>query len=213
MVEVFVEKPPLRLDLAGGDNPAAGFECVDLYAPAARHRVNLFKFPWPWEDNSVDEINCAHFIEHIPMVFVKSVEAVDTNGTTTCQLESSLGGEGFKDLWCAFFDECYRILKPGGKMTVYTPHVQSVRAFQDPTHRRFHSEANFLYLDKTWREANKLTHYLGDCDFDVHIDRIGPMEEQFRHPEAQMIRNIHYWNAVYDLKATLVKHVKLEKKA
>lgn len=199
MVELFVEKLPIRLDLAGGENPADGFECVDLYAPNAKHRVNLFTFPWPWEDSSVDEIHCAHFIEHIPMVFV------DKNQPTFPP--SHFGGEGQVDLWCAFFDECWRILKPGAKMTVFTPHVQSVRAFQDPTHRRFHSEANFLYLDKKWRKANQLSHYLGDCDFEIHVDRLGPMEENFRHPEAQNLRNIHYWNAVYDLKATLIKRI------
>jgi predicted SAM-dependent methyltransferase len=205
MIEVFKEKPAVMLDLGGGDNPAPGFESVDLYAATASYKVNLFKFPWPWADNSVSEIHCAHFVEHIPMVFVKTVEAVDMYGPATCQVESHLGGEGFRDLWCAFFDECHRILRPGGKMTVITPHVQSVRAFQDPTHRRFHSEANFLYLDKNWREANKLTHYLGSCHFDVRADRIGPMEEQFRHPEAQMLRSMHYWNAVYDLRVTLIK--------
>lgn len=206
MVEVFVEKKPLRLDLAGGENVAEGFECVDLYAPNAPHKVDLLKFPWPWEDSSVEEIHCAHFIEHIPMAYTKrdSWSALKpTDPSTQFTAYSQIGGEGWTDLWCAFFDECWRILKSGGRMTVITPHVQSVRAFQDPTHRRFHCEANFLYLSKEWRVANKLDHYLGKANFKVSVDRLGPMEESIRHPEAQAARAAHYWNTVFDLKATL----------
>lgn len=189
MVEIFVDKQPLRLDLAGGENVAEGFKCVDLYTPNAAYKVNLFRFPWPFETGSVDEIHCAHFVEHIPACF--------TSGQNTPIDEND------RDLWCSFFDECYRILKPGGRMTVVTPHVQSTRAFQDPTHRRFHSEANFLYLNKEWRVANKLDHYLGSANFKVSVDRMGPMEESLRHPEAQQTRAAHYWNTVYDIKATL----------
>jgi predicted SAM-dependent methyltransferase len=189
MVEIIVPKEELKLDLGCGKNTPPGFKGVDMFEPTAHYRFNLLKFPWPIEDSSVDELHCAHFVEHIPMVYVSGQQIpVDEND---------------RDLWCSFFDECWRILKPKGKMTVIVPHVQSIRAFQDPTHRRFHSEANFVYLDKNWRSMNKLEHYLGSADFDVVADRIFPTEETLRHPEAQMLRAQHYWNTVFDLKITL----------
>lgn len=189
MVDIIVPKAELRLDLGCGKNTPEGFKGVDMFEPTAHYRFNLLKFPWPLEDSSVDELHCAHFVEHIPMVYAsgRQIPADETD----------------RDLWCAFFDECWRVLKPKGKMTVITPHVQSIRAFQDPTHRRFHSEANFVYLDKNWRSMNKLDHYLGAADFGVVVDRIFPTEETLRHPEAQMLRAQHYWNTVFDLKATL----------
>ena len=160
-----------------------------MYAPEATHKVNLFKFPWPWADSSVDALHCSHFAEHIPMCFTSGGQIpVDEND---------------KDLWCAFFDECWRILKPGASMTVIVPYLQSHRAFQDPTHRRFHSETNFAYLDKNWREANGLAHYLGKGDFVVACDRIAPADEGLRHAEAAQMRAFHYWNTTLDVRANL----------
>lgn len=180
----------VKLDLGCGARPAEGFEGVDLFEPTAKHRVNLFKFPWPWADSSVDAINSSHFVEHIPTCFVSGGNIpVDEND---------------RDLWCAFFDECWRILKPGGRMTVIVPYLQSHRAFQDPTHRRFHCESNFAYLDKNWRVANGLTHYLGAADFTVMCDRIAPADEGLRHQEAAAMRAFHYWNTTLDVRANLV---------
>jgi len=52
-------------------------------------------------------------------------------------------------LWdtVAFFDECHRILQPGGYLKVRVPHWQGENAWKDPTHRRaFHPEV-FSYFD------------------------------------------------------------------
>jgi hypothetical protein len=49
---------PVRLDLACGQRCKEGFEGLDLYAPAAR-KVDLLKFPWPIESDSVDELHIA----------------------------------------------------------------------------------------------------------------------------------------------------------
>jgi SAM-dependent methyltransferase len=181
---VVLAKPPktLKLDLACGQTPREGFEGVDLWE-GAKHRQDLLKFPWPWEDVSVDELHCSHFIEHIPMA------------TTPAG----------KDLLFAFFDECYRILKPGGRMTVLCPNARSNRAFQDPTHRRFIVAETFLYLHKPWRAANKLDHYAVDCDFQVQVDPLVPQEFTLLHPEAAMRRFNESWNVIMDWQAVLVK--------
>ena len=59
-----VEK--VRLDLACGKRKKEGFIGVDIAAVEGVDMVvNLEEFPWPFEDNSVDEVNCSHFIEHL----------------------------------------------------------------------------------------------------------------------------------------------------
>ncbi len=61
------EEKTLKLNLASGDNPAEGFLNVDITKlPTVDKVVNLEKFPWPWKDNSVDEVICSHYVEHTP---------------------------------------------------------------------------------------------------------------------------------------------------
>ncbi|MFA7062270.1 MAG: tetratricopeptide repeat protein [Pedobacter sp.] len=55
----------LKLDIACGKNKKPGFTGVDIWE-GADIVVDLEKFPWPFEDNSVDEIFCSHYIEHTP---------------------------------------------------------------------------------------------------------------------------------------------------
>jgi predicted SAM-dependent methyltransferase len=93
----------LKLDLGCGQHPKEGFEGVDLYASQAKHKIDLFKFPWrDFKDNSVDEIYCSHFLEHIP---AREIETRDLNDPKRTDF---LG----QDMLFAFMDECYRILKP-----------------------------------------------------------------------------------------------------
>lgn len=132
----------LKLDIGCGKRPREGFTGVDRFPPADGITIDVLRGSWPWPDNSVDAIVCSHFIEHIPMT-----------------------ERGGLDLLCAFVDDCYRVLKPGGTMELIWPALQSVRAFQDPTHRRFIPLETMLYFDREWRRANQLEHYLGSCDF------------------------------------------------
>lgn len=55
----------VKLDIACGKNKKNGFTGVDIWE-GADIVANLEKFPWPFEDNSVDEIFCSHYIEHTP---------------------------------------------------------------------------------------------------------------------------------------------------
>jgi hypothetical protein len=184
---------PLRLDLASGQVPRPGFKGVDLFT--GDFRVDLLAFPWPWEDNSVDEVVCSHFVEHIPMGFIDDHDVVH-----------ALPGVGRKDLFLAFFDELWRVLKPGGKAEIVVPYLMSHRAFQDPTHRRFICEASFSYLMKPWRDANKLDHYNVTCDFvaEACIPVTDPVEGA-RVPEVQAARRQHMWNVVHDMVIVLRK--------
>lgn len=173
----------IKLDLACGDNKKEGFTGVDITQTSSTDVVwDLMKFPWPWVDESVDEIHCSHFVEHLPMVEVEG-----------------------KDLFFKFFDECHRILKPEGTMTVIVPNARCNRAFQDPTHRRFIVAETFLYLSKEWRDLNKLSHYNVQCDFSCNVDPIVPQELTLLHPEAQARRFNGEWNTILDWQAKLIK--------
>lgn len=208
---------PVRLDLAAGQNPRPGFQGVDLFTGDVR--VDLLSFPWPWADASVDEAVCSHFVEHIPMGFVRQEEWVDfvpqecSDGVTrsvptkkTRQVIDALPRPDNKDLFLAFFDELYRVLKPGGRAEIVVPYLMSHRAFQDPTHRRFICEASFSYLMKPWRDANRLDHYNVDCDFiaEACIPVTDPVEGA-RVPEVQAARRQHMWNVVHDMVIILRK--------
>lgn len=185
----------LKLDLACGDSKREGFFGVDFVkTDSTDFECNLLKFPWPWADNSVDELHSSHFIEHIPMCYVSPTGEYKT-----------VPDAPDKDLLFAFFDECYRILKPGGVLTIFCPCARSNRAFQDVTHRRFIVGETFLYMNKEWRDLNKLSHYNAVCDFGLQIDPLIPMEIGLLHPEAQQRRVNENWNTVYDWKATLIK--------
>jgi SAM-dependent methyltransferase len=42
--------------------------------------------------------------------------------------------------------ELHRILRPGGRLTLRTPHFSSALAYSDPTHRHFYSSTAIRYL-------------------------------------------------------------------
>lgn len=185
-----------RFDLACGQRCADGFEGVDLNA-AAQHKVDLCKFPWPFDDDCADELVCSHFVEHIPARDVEARDLVDPNPQT---IDRWLG----VDMLFAFFDEAHRILRPGGKMRVVVPALKNERAFQDPTHRRFIPMALFLYLSRDWLKMQGLDHYRTRCNFAVNVAPTIPSELGLLSVEAQHRRFNESWNTTIDLIADLV---------
>ncbi len=185
----------LKLSLACGNNKPEGFKGVDIAkTPSTDYVQDLLKFPWKqFKDNSVDEIECSHFVEHIPH------------------------GDGYHDPFFQFFDEIYRILKPAefdpsnpnipikGFVNITCPYYSSMRAWQDPTHQRAISEASFLYLNKQWRIDNKLDHYAVKCDFDFSYGYAVSGAWQSRNEEARTFAIAHYVNAVDDIQVRLTK--------
>jgi len=193
----------LRLDLGSGQRTKEGFEGVDLHGDA-KHRVNLWKFPWPFADNSVTEIHCSHFLEHIPS---REVEERDiTTSLKESERKAAVARYVGVDMLCAFMDECWRILKPDAWMTAIVPSARSNRAFQDPTHRRYFVQESFLYFNRDWRQMNGLDHgYLGKCNFGVEVPYSLPSEEGLRAPEVQSRRFHECWNVTIDWHAKLKK--------
>lgn len=182
-IQVLDEKdvaPLVKLDLGCGQNKQEGFTGVDLYAPNADVKIDLLKFPLPWEDNSVDELFASHFLEHVPQ----------------------------KLRW-PFMDECWRIMKPGAVMRVFVPSWKSERSYGDMTHEWPPVVAFFfLYLNRGWREANKLTHgpYALKCDFDHQAGPAGISGEfSTRNQETQVFACTHYLESYSDMWVALTK--------
>lgn len=195
-------KPPVtrKLDLASGQSPKDGYEGVDIW-PGAQHVVNLQEYPWPFEDESVLEIHCSHYIEHIPMEYVE-------HWPMSALYEAPVR----KDALFAFFDECYRILVPGGWMHVTWPSHRSDRAFQDPTHRRFIPAQTMIYMAEQWRRDAKLDHYAVDCNFAVSCNPTISEELALRNPEVANKQINNYWNTTVDWVAKLQKLPRLPPK-
>ena len=163
----------IRLDFGCGQHCKKGFEGVDISLKLPiKYQINLLKFPLPWEDSIVDEIWCSHFIEHIPAREVQLTDLYKLPFSPPSKLgdipetppicPDMLG----QDMFFAFFDECWRILKPKGKITLIWPALQTNRAFKDPTHRRFIPLETFPYLSVNGRKSMGLSHYHVKCNFE-----------------------------------------------
>ena len=170
-----------RLDFGCGKRPKDGFLGVDNNPSShAVYIADLLKFPFIWRDSSVDEIRCEHFIEHIP-----AREVGEGDLTIFGNRQDMIG----QDMFFAFFDECYRVLRPDSPITLIWPALQSSRAFKDPTHRRFIPMETMAYLNLEWRMKNDLSHYHVNCDFRIVNDR---------HVRQQL------WNVEGDFEVTLM---------
>lgn len=176
----------VKYDLACGQNKREGFLGIDIFKGADVVH-NLMRYPWPLETSSVDELHCSHFIEHIPMIFV------DDDGG-----EVPMGDHDARDAFFRFFDECHRVLKPDGWMTVIAPSARSNRAFQDPTHRRFIVGETFMYLNADWRKSQKLDHYAVSCHFEIAPQVTCDQILNTLHPEAHNRHINNYWNTTID---------------
>ena len=141
---------------------------------------DLTKFPYPVKSESVDVIHTSHFIEHL---------------------------DGFER--AKFFDECYRILKPGGRMRCIHPYYKSVRAVQDFSHKFPPiAENSYLYWDKNWREANKLTHGVYDLKCDYEFAIYYTWQDPIWSSKNEETRNHavnHFFNVVADMIVDLKK--------
>jgi SAM-dependent methyltransferase len=73
----------VKLDLGSGPEPREGYEGVDITAyEGVPHQVDLFSYPWPFADHSVTEVQCHHFVEHVPDLvgFMGELYRVMTDG-------------------------------------------------------------------------------------------------------------------------------------
>lgn len=169
-------KPLLKLDLGCGPNKRDGFHGVDQMPFPGVDTIHDLRKTWPWGKESVQEVHCSHFLEHLT-----NPERVH------------------------FYNELYRVLVPGGTAQIIVPHWSSGRAYGDPTHQWPPVvEFSFYYLDKTWRAANA-PHCGLTCDFMATWGYSVHPTWQSRNQESQMFGVSHYREVAQDLLCTVTK--------
>lgn len=167
----------LKLDLGCGKSKREGFIGVDCHKFDGVDQVVDLRKPWPWADGSVTEVHCSHFVEHLT-----APERIH------------------------FVNELYRVLVPGGKCTLITPHWASCRAYGDLTHQWPPvSEFWFFYLSKSWRDVNAPHNDQYVCNFDATWGYGLQPEYGSRNQEHQQYAMAHYKEAITDIFATLTK--------
>ena len=191
------EKPLLKLDLGSGPRPREGFTGVDAidFGNDAIIKHDLRVTPWPFEDNSVIEAHCSHFLEHL------------TN---------------FNDKWerVHFFNELWRVMVPGtynkagapetGFCRLIIPYWASNRYYGDPTHKEPIAEMSIVYLDPAWRKANAphtdIEHNPNgyDCHWAVSYDYSLHQGMAGRNAEYVQFAVTYFKEAVQDLQLTMV---------
>lgn len=166
----------VRVDLGCGKNKKDGFIGVDNISFDGVDVVHDLRTQWPWEKESVEEVHCSHFLEHLT-----NAERVH------------------------FWNELYRVMKPGAKAQIIVPHWSSGRAYGDPTHQWPPVvEFSFYYLDKGWREGNA-PHCGLECDFQATWGYSVHPSWQVRSQESQMFALGHYREVAQDLICTVTK--------
>jgi len=132
----------MLLNLGAGNMPLVAREGEEVVNHDLRkHRPeidvawDLNDLPWPWQDNSFDLIIAKAVLEHLRINLLESV------------------------------GECWRILRPGGRLYLKLPHWEHDHAYLDPTHywrfsvrtvEIFDPDTEYgkdyeFYMDRKWR--------------------------------------------------------------
>jgi hypothetical protein len=172
------EMRAMKLDLGcGAKKHEGGYLGVDtLNLPGVDLVWDLRVTPWPWPDNAIESVFCSHFVEHLT------------------------GAERI-----SFFNELWRVMKPGAIAEIVTPDWSHASAYGDPTHQ-WPPMSNWylVYLDKAWREA-QVSHVGYTCDF-TSTHAYTPDPSIAKLPlEAMRQAVTHNINTATELRATLTK--------
>ena len=115
------------LDLGCGENKVPNSIGLDnAQLPGVDVEHDLLNFPYPFENESIDKIYLRHVIEHFAFENINFI-----------------------------MNECNRILKNDGLLVITVPHVFSISAFIDPTHRSFFTFGS----GKFWDENSSKVYY------------------------------------------------------
>ena len=138
----------IKLNLGCGYKRITGFVNVDK-EPLTKPDVlwDLEKFPWPWKDNSVNEVKLVHVLEHLGR-------------------ETSV----YKNI----IQELYRVCINGAAIEIRVPYFRHTFYWADPTHVRAITPFGMALLsqskNKEWIAAGYANTTLGlfwNVDFEV----------------------------------------------
>jgi len=166
-------KELLRINLTSNTKKKEGF--VDC-------KHNLMEFPWPFEDNSVYEFNCEHYLERIPIQLLDG-----TYGLTR------------------FMEEVWRCLMDKGTIRICGSHYMSQEAYQDPRYFRGISDRTLAYYNQK-AILDDSDKYALKCNFEEisKIKIVDPSVES-KGEEAKRWAIEHYWNIVREVQFVLRK--------
>jgi hypothetical protein len=100
----------MRLNLGCGGRKFSDWINVDKFPTCGPDQVvDLERFPWPWPDNSVDEVRMYHVLEHL--------------GAETA-------------VYLGIIKELYRVCRDGAAINIIVPHPRHDDFIGDPTHVR-----------------------------------------------------------------------------
>lgn len=167
-----------KIDLACGDNKREGFFGIDKHKTASTDaEFDLLFFPWPIADESVEEVNCANFFEHIPAMQRKP-----------------------------FMEELHRVMKPGARLQITVPmgnRMWQDFTHQWPPV----VPESFLYFNQAWLRENKLMHgdYVTSANFEFEFSYSLDPEIAAREQDFQRFGVRFFTNGATDLRVTLFK--------
>lgn len=171
----------VKLNLGCGQRLLAGYVNVDRFGAPDLH-CDLEQFPWPWTDDSMDEVVMSHVLEHL--------------GATS-------------DAFIRIMQELYRVCRAGAIIQVTVPHPRHDTFLADPTHVRPITPLMFSLfskkLNREWSEhgyaSTPLALYHG-VDFEVESSTY-VLEDQYArhmseggHGEVELQRLLRTYNNV-----------------
>ena len=131
----------LRLNLGSGQNPKPGYVNVDRFG-SPDVKWDLEQFPWPWQENSAEEVQLIHVLEHLG-------QSVAT--------------------YFQIIKELYRICRHGALIHIAVPHPRHDDFLGDPTHvRPFIPQSFYLYSKEQNREWAK--RRCANSPLGLHLD-------------------------------------------
>ena len=147
----------MKLNLGCGSDKRDGWRNVDKYPVLEPDElVDLEQFPWPWPDNSVDEVLLRHVLEHL-----------------------GAASETYRQI----VQELWRVCSDRAKITVIVPHPRHDHYLNDPTHVRPITAAGLQMLSKVknreWQQGGLANTPLGliwDVDFEIEDVKLSPDE-------------------------------------
>lgn len=112
----------MKLNMGCGFNKLDGYLNVDREASCKPNQIVDFEsLPWPWPDNSFDEVLAFHTLEHL--------------------------GEK-SAVYLGIMKELWRVLKPNGLLKIAVPHFRHENYFHDPTHVRMITPIGLAMFDQ-----------------------------------------------------------------